>query len=94
MNRVYLVLLAPLLLFGLGWSLGRYLTCVIMNPTKAWNIAFMIDETANVGANGQRNTTISARAARAQLAGRKWGCVLCKILDTVDKGHCKNSLLP
>lgn len=92
MNRLYLILLTPLLFVGGLWSALRYLTCIVMNPAKAWNIAFQLDEMANVGANGEKNTTISARAARARNAGKTWGCVLCKVLDAVQAHHCDNSL--
>lgn len=92
MNRFYLVGLIPLLLLGVLWSAMRYLTCIAFNPAKAWNIAFQLDEMANVGANGEKNTTISARAARARNAGKTWGCVLCKVLDAVQAHHCDNSL--
>ena len=92
-TRLALLALFPLLLLGLvvitPW---RYLWSIFSNPDKAWNIAKMIDETGNVDANGKVNTTISARAARAQIAGRPWGCVLCKVLDWIQKDHCKNSL--
>lgn len=84
--------LIPLLAFGLAWSLWRYACSVAFNTDKAWNIAKMIDETANVGANGKVNTTISARAARARNAGRRWGCILCRVLDWVQKDHCSSSL--
>ena len=33
-------------------------------------------------------TTITQMAQAARLAGRRWGCVLCAVLDKVDKDHC------
>ena len=91
--RLALLALTPLLLLGLVIITPiRYLTCVFTNTSKAWNIAKMIDETCNVDANGKVNTTISARAARAQIAGRTWGCVLCKLLNWVQANHCEDSL--
>jgi len=92
MKRVALILLLPLLILGCAWSMWRYLWSVATNPDKAWNIALMIDQTANVSANGKVDTTISARAARARNAGRRWGCVLCRILDAVQAHHCDDSL--
>lgn len=91
-RRLALLALYPLLLFGLLYTAVRYLTCVIGNPDKAWNIALMIDETGNVDANGRVNQTISARAALARNANRPWGCVLCKLLDWVDTNHCTKAL--
>lgn len=92
MKRLLMLCLIPLLAFGLAWSLWRYTWSVAFNTDKAWNIAKMIDETANVGANGKVNTTISARAARARNAGRRWGCILCRVLDWIQKDHCSSSL--
>lgn len=92
MNRLALLLIFPLLVFGCVFSMLRYLTCIAMNTDKAWRIAFQLDEMANVGANGKQNTTISARAARARNAGKKWGCILCKVLDKAQKDHCDLSL--
>lgn len=92
MTRVYLAMLLPLLFVGAVFVFIRYLACVFVNAPKAWNIAKMVDETCNVGANGQINTTISARAARARNSGRRWGCALCWILDRIQANHCANSI--
>ncbi len=40
----------------------------------------------------RRVRTVSATAAEARDAGRRWGCVLCRWLDAVDPGHCDNAL--
>ena len=92
MKRLALTLLLPLLAFGCVWSLWRYVWSIAFNPAKAWNVAKMIDETANVGANGKVDTTISARAARARNKGKAYGCILCRILDAVQAHHCDDSL--
>lgn len=47
---------------------------------------------ANALLGGRRCETMSYRAARAQRAQRRWGCVLCKILDAVDDKHCQKAL--
>lgn len=91
-TRLALVALYPILVVGLAYSALRYLSCVIGNPAKAWNIALMIDETCNVDANGRVDETISARAAKAQLAGRGWGCLLCALLNRIQADHCAKAL--
>lgn len=91
-TRLALLALYPILIFGLLYTALRYLTCVIGNTEKAWNIALMIDETCNVDANGRINQTISERAARAKLRGSRWGCVLCRLLDAIQTDHCEDSL--
>lgn len=91
-KRPGLILLFPLLVLALAYTALRYLAAIVGDPAKAWNIARMIDETANVDANGRTNETISARAAKAMYARRKWGCVLCWILDRIQPNHCQNAL--
>ena len=56
------------------------------------NFAILLDEAVNTVAGGSPNETISERAAKARNAGRKWGCVLCKLLGWINPGHCDNSL--
>lgn len=92
MTRLWLLLLYPLLLLGLLLTAIRYLTCVIGNPGKAWHIALMIDQTCNVDANGRVDQSISHRAAIAMQAHRRWGCLLCWILDKIQKNHCLDSM--
>lgn len=92
MNRLGLLLLYPLLVLALAFTALRYLAAVIKSPDKAWSIAFMIDETANVDANGRIDETISARAARARYRGKAWGCILCWILDRIQRNHCEDAL--
>jgi hypothetical protein len=91
-KRLALIALFFVLVPGCVYALLRFLTCIVFNTDKAWNIALMIDQTANVGANGQVDTTISARAARARNAGKGWGCVLCRVLNVFQKNHCDIAL--
>lgn len=91
-KRLAATLLTPLLYVGLLYTALRYLTCLVGNPDKAIHIALMIDETCNVDANGRVEETISARAAKASAAHRTWGCLLCKLLDAIQKDHCAHAL--
>lgn len=63
-------------------KIGRYLL----------NFAIWIDEGVNTIFGGSPNETVSERAAKARNAGRKWGCVLCRVLNWVNPGHCDNAL--
>lgn len=59
-----------------------------------WNILRWIDCGANcIIFLGSPYETISQRAAKARNAGQEWGCVLCKWLDKVSKGHCDKALV-
>lgn len=92
MNRLALIALYPLLVLGLAFTALRYLFAVIGNPSKAAHIALMIDQTCNVDANGRVDESISYRAALARESGRRWGCVLCQLLDALVKDHCTRAL--
>lgn len=37
---------------------------------------------------GDEDETLSSRAGKARARGRRWGCVLCRVLDALDKDHC------
>lgn len=60
--------------------------------TYFWNLAVGFDQFLNTLLGGSPDETLSSRAGKAQLKGKKWGCVLCRLLDIVDKDHCKNNI--
>lgn len=91
MARLILVLIAPLMLVGNIYAWIRYAWCCVFNTKKAWRIAIGYDQLANVATNGHEDETISSRAARAKDNGKKWGCILCRLLDFVDENHCDES---
>lgn len=91
MLRLRLALLLPVLLLAPMLAVLRYGWAWLTNPPRAWRIAIGFDQLANVAANGSEDETISSRAARARDEGRRWGCVLCKLLDKIEAGHCDNS---
>jgi len=70
------------------WMLAAMLT----GSHRAWKIAVGYDQLGNVAFGGDPDETISSRAARARRAGRRWGCVLCGLLDRFDQGHCERYL--
>jgi hypothetical protein len=62
------------------------------------NILRWIDIGVNVWfLMGSFDETISERAARARNGGKRWGCVLCRVLDRVlspkKRDHCDTSLM-
>ena len=57
------------------------------------NILIWIDQGFNVVImRGDPDETVSSRAAKAQLRGKRWGCVLCNFLNKLDKNHCEKSI--
>lgn len=91
MVRVYLILLIPLFLVAGLLALVRYCWSVAFSPDRAWRISKGWDQLGNVALNGSEDELISTRAARARDAGRRWGCVLCRLLDHIDPDHCDKS---
>lgn len=60
-----------------------------MTPLKyLQNLALWLDEGANAVLGHNAHETISERAALARHNGKRWGCILCRILDWISKGHC------
>lgn len=53
------------------------------------NLLIMVDETGNTITGGDPGETISSRAYKAMQNGKRWGCVLCKFLNWIQKDHCK-----
>lgn len=67
------------------------LIAAVTNSDRYWRIARGYDRVGNAATGGLDTETISSRASRARSEGRGWGCVLCGILDWVEKDHCKKS---
>jgi hypothetical protein len=82
----------PLLALAPVVAFARYCWAICTNPARAWRIAVGFDQLANVAANGDEDETISSRAAKARHSGKRWGCVLCRILDAIDPGHCDKNI--
>ena len=70
------------------------LACILFMPygTRPMHIAIGFDQLMNAATGGSEDETISSRAGRLLKEGRGWACVLCKLLDVLDKNHCKKSI--
>lgn len=66
----------------------RMVYAIAVNPARAWQLSIAFDQLGNASGNGDPDETISSRAGKARLQGRRWGCVLCTLLDKLDPGHC------
>lgn len=69
------------------WMLGA----VLIGSSRAWKIILGYDHLGNAVTGGEPAELISTRANRARKEGRRWGCILCRLLDKVDPGHCERS---
>ncbi len=61
-------------------------------PRRFWRVVIAHDQAANAAFGGSEDETISSRAGRAQRRGDRWACILCKLLDRLDSGHCEKSI--
>lgn len=62
--------------------IGRYLFGVLV----------ALDQLCNALLAGYPDETLSTRAARARASGQRWGCLLCRLLESIDRDHCTRSL--
>lgn len=70
------------------------LAASIISPhgRRAWRLAIAYDQLANTAFGGNEDETISSRAGRARRQGKRWACLLCRLLDRLDPGHCERSI--
>lgn len=58
------------------------------------NLLIALDQFGNALFAGDPDETISSRAGKAARRGRRWGCVLCRVLDVFERDHCEKSIEP
>lgn len=66
------------------------LVAAFTGSPRYWTIAGGFDRTGNATFGGQDSEYLSARANAARLKGRRWGCLLCRLLDEAKPGHCES----
>lgn len=71
------------------------LLAALANSDRAWPVAVANDQALNAALAGQpgaEDETISSRAGKAARQGKRWGCVLCRLLNKIDPGHCERNI--
>jgi hypothetical protein len=95
-TRLALIALFPLLLLAVAWWGIKYCFLIVVAPDKAWRLAVSADQLANSAFNGSEDETISSRAGRhchgIDSDKEAWACLLCLLLDKIEKNHCKNNI--
>jgi hypothetical protein len=94
-KRLALAALFPLLLLAVAWWAIKYVWAAIFSPNSAWTLAVSADQLANAAFNGNPDETISSRAFRHSQNNEDrelWAVWLCRLLNKVEKDHCKKSL--
>ena len=51
-----------------------------------------VDQLVNVIFGGDEDETVSSRLGKDALRGRKFACVMCRVLDLIDKDHCDKAV--
>lgn len=51
-----------------------------------------LDQLLNALLGGDEDETMSSRLGKDARRGRIVGCVLCKMLDLIDKNHCEKAI--
>lgn len=92
MNRLALLGLWVVCLLAAVVASIWMLLAALFGSARAWRLAVAHDQLANTAFGGNEDETISSRAGKAARDGRRWGCVLCKLLDRLDPGHCERSI--
>lgn len=93
-RRLTLIGLWLILLVALPIKLAWWLVLSLAGHDRAWHASVSEDQTFNALAGGSEDETISSRSAKAQRRGKRWGCVLCRLLDLIDPGHCARHIEP
>ncbi len=71
------------------------LGAAVLGSNRAWPVAVANDQALNaalVGVAGSEDETVSSRAGKAASKGKRWGCILCRLLDKIDPGHCARNI--
>lgn len=58
---------------------------------RAFRVAKANDQALNAALGGSEDETLSSHANRARKERRRWGCILCGLLDAVQPNHCADS---
>jgi hypothetical protein len=79
------------------WWAVKYVWATAFAPDHAWKLAISVDQLANAAFNGSEDETISSRAGRHCRDSHpedkeKWACLLCKLINKIDKDHCSKSI--
>lgn len=76
------------------FSLAVGLLAALAGSARAKRIAVGHDQAANAALGGSEDETISGRAGKGARDRITHWCILCRLLDFIDPGHCEKSIEP
>jgi hypothetical protein len=62
----------------------------LLRYTMNWIL--LLDRALNVAWGGSSDETLSSRAGKRMKEGKRWACVLCKLLNLLQEDHCLKSI--
>lgn len=81
-------------LLAVALALVMSLVQLIAGSPRAVRVFVGADQTLNAAIGGSEDETISSRAGKGARMGIRRYCLLCRLLNVVDPGHCENSIEP
>lgn len=90
-ERITFILLALACIVGGTLSGVLMLYDALVGSPRAMRLFRAFDRVGNAATGGADSETISSRANRARSEKRRWGCILCRLLDYIERDHCKRS---
>lgn len=88
------LLLAAIATVGALIALVWLWCAAIAGSPRAWRLILACDQLFNAAGGGDPRETVSSRAGKAKRQGARWACVLCRLLDVINSGHCDNTIDP
>lgn len=67
------------------------LLAILVGSRRAVRMAIAYDRLGNAATGGLDTETISSRSNRGTSEGNRGWCLLCRVLDWIDRDHCKKS---
>jgi len=94
MGRVILLGLWLAALMAVVLALVMALLQVLWGSGRAVRVFVGADQTLNAAMGGSEDETISSRAGKGAKQGVWRYCLLCRLLEQIDPGHCARSIEP
>jgi hypothetical protein len=64
-----------------------------MRKPRWLRLLLALDQLANVAVlNGDEDETISSNAGKSMARGKRWACILCRLLDLFESDHCAKAI--
>lgn len=90
-NRWQMAAIYPLCIVAAILMILWLPVAILIGSSRAPRIMISADRLANAIFGGSDRETISSRSYRGQREGVRGWCLLCQLLDLVERDHCRKS---